>query len=187
MTTQAIHKLPWPENLLRRIFKDEDYDEWKNQIPPDFEESFQYILEETLTERETYILYSFYRDRMRLREIGEHYGIQAERCRQIREKAIRKIWHPFRYRYLKYGMAEIKKRDMEPPKDIPIMQQTIDELDLSVKTFNCLKRANVQSVEDLTHVSRLDLMKIRNMGKQSIGEVERKLADKGLALRQDDE
>lgn len=76
---------------------------------------------------------------------------------------------------------------MEPPKDIPIMQQTIDELDLSVRTFNCLKRANVQSVQDLTHVYRLDLVKIRNMGKRSIGEVERKLADKGLALRQDDE
>ena len=51
MTTQAIHKLPWPEDLLRRIFKD-GYDEWKNQIPPDFDASLKCVLEETLTERE---------------------------------------------------------------------------------------------------------------------------------------
>lgn len=149
--------------------------------------SLKYILEETLNERETYILYSFYRDRMRMCDIGTRYGIKAERCRQIREKAIRRIRHPSRYRYLKYGMAEVAKRDMEPPKDIPIIQQTIDELDLSVRAFNCLKRANVQTVEDLTHLSRSDLMKVRNMGKKSIAEVEKKLADKGLALRPDNE
>ena len=164
MTTQAIHKLPWPENLLRRIFKDGDYDEWKNQIPPDFDASFKFILEETLTEREIYILYSFFRDHIPMRFIGQRYGIQGERCRQISEKAIRKIRHPSRLKYIKYGLAEVERRQKEPPKEIPIIQQSIEELDLSVKAFNCLKRANVRSLEELTALSRFDLLKVINMG-----------------------
>ena len=50
MKLKEINKLPWPENLLRRIFMDEEYAKWKAHIPPDFDASFQYILEETLTE-----------------------------------------------------------------------------------------------------------------------------------------
>ena len=52
-------------------------------------------------------------------------------------------------------------------------------------SYNCLKRANVRSVEELTALSRFDLMKIRNMGIKTIAEVETKLKDKGLSLRSD--
>lgn len=185
MTIQAINKLPWPENLLRRIFKDVDYDTWKNQIPPDFDESLKYVLEETLTEREIYILYSFFRDHIPMRFVGQRYGIQGERCRQINEKALRRIRHPSRLKYIKYGLAEVERRQKEPPKEIPILQQSIEELDLSIKAFNCLKRANVRSLEELTALSRFDLMKVRNMGIKTIAEVETKLKDKGLSLRSD--
>lgn len=185
MTIQAINKLPWPENLLRRIFKDEDYDAWKNQIPPDFDKSLKYVLEETLTEREIYILYSFFRDHIPMRFVGQRYGIQGERCRQINEKALRRIRHPSRLKYIKYGLAEVERRQKEPPKEIPILQQSIEELDLSIKAFNCLKRANVRSLEELTALSRFDLMKVRNMGIKTIAEVETKLKDKGLSLRSD--
>ena len=185
MKLKEINKLPWPENLLRRIFMDEEYAKWKAHIPPDFDASFQYILEETLTEGETYILYSFYRNRMRLRVIGERYGIKADRCAQIKEKAIRRIRHPSRYKYLKYGMAEVSKREMEPTKVVPVEEGDIAELDLSVRAFNCLRRANIKRIEQLTLLTRLDLMKINNMGKGSIAEVERKLAEKGLSLKQD--
>ena len=185
MTTQAIHKLPWPENLLRRLFKDGDYDEWKNQIPPDFDASFKFILEETLTEREIYILYSFFRDHIPMRFIGQRYGIQGERCRQISERAIRKIRHPSRLKYIKYGLAEVERRQKETSKEIPIIQQPIEDLEFSVKAYNCLKRANVRSIEELTALSRFDLLKIRNMGIKTIAEVETKLKDKGLSLRSD--
>ena len=187
MTIQAINKLPWPENLLRCIFKDADYDTWKNQIPPDFDESLKYVLEETLTERESYILYAFFRDRMKLRKIGERYRIKADRCAQIKEKAIRRIRHPSRFRYLKYGLAEIARREKEPRKEIPVVKCDIVELDLSVKAFNCLRRGNITMIEQLTRYSKTELRKLRNMGVGTLAEVERKLADKGLALRQDDE
>ena len=159
----------WPFNLLCRIFDQEELE-----------------IEETLTERETYILYSFYRDRMRMRDIGERYGIQAERCRQIREKAIRRIKHPSRAKYLVYGMAEVARRDMEPPKVIPIEKCDIVELDLSVRAFNCLRRANITTIERLTQYSKAQLSKLRNMGVGTLAEVERKLNERGLALRQDD-
>ena len=57
---------------------------------------------------------------MRLRVIGERYGIKPDRCAQIKEKAIRRIRHPSRYRYLRYGMAEVAKREMEPPKVVSV-------------------------------------------------------------------
>ena len=61
----------------------------------------------------------------------------------------------------------------------------IEDLDFSVKAYNCLKRANVRSVEELTALSRFDLTKIRNMGIKTIAEIETKLKDKGLSLRPD--
>lgn len=187
MNLKAINKLPWPENLLRRLFMDEAYDEWKAQAPPDFDASFKFVLEETLTEPETYILYAFFRDRMKLREIGERYGIKADRCAHIKEKAIRRIRHPSRYRYLKYGLAEIARREKEPRKEIPVVKCDIAELDLIVKAFNCLRRGNITMIEQLTQYSKSELRKLRNMGVGTLAEVERKLAEKGLALRQDDE
>lgn len=184
LNSKAINKLPWPENLLRCIFrKEEDYDEWRAKIPPDFNESFQYMLEETLTERETYILYSFFRDQMRMNEIGERYGIQAEWVRQIKDKAIRRIRHPSRLKYLNLGLAEVER--LQPPEGKPFVKRTIDELDLSVRAFNGVLRAGVRTIEDLTRLSRSDLMKVRNMGVRTISEIETKLKDKGLSLRPD--
>lgn len=88
-------------------------------------------------------------------------------------------------KYITYGLAEVERRKKEPPKEIPIIQQPIENLDFSVKAYNCLKRANVRSVEELTALSRFDLAKIRNMGIKTIAEIETKLKDKGLSLRHD--
>ena len=89
--------------------------------------------------------------------------------------------------YLKYGLAEIARREKEPRKEIPVVKCDIAELDLRVKAFNCLRRGNITMIEQLTLYSKTELRKLRNMGVGTLAEVERKLADKGLALRQDDE
>lgn len=60
---------------------------------------------------------------------------------------------------------------------------TIEELELSVRSFNCLKRANINTVEELTHKSEDDMMKVRNLGKKSLDEVKHKLEELGLSLR----
>lgn len=68
-----------------------------------------------------------------------------------------------------------------------VLQMTIEELDLSVRSFNCLKRAGINTVEDLINRTEEDMMKVRNLGRKSLEEVISKLAALGYALRRDDE
>ena len=67
-----------------------------------------------------------------------------------------------------------------------VLEMTIEELDLSVRSFNCLKRANINNVEDLISRTGEDMMKVRNMGRKSLEEVLNKLAMMGLSLASDD-
>ena len=67
-----------------------------------------------------------------------------------------------------------------------VLEMTIEELDLSVRSFNCLRRANINNVEDLISRTGEDMMKVRNMGRKSLEEVQNKLAMMGLSLASDD-
>ena len=67
------------------------------------------------------------------------------------------------------------------------LEMTIEELELSVRSFNCLKRAAINTVEELTMKSEEDMMKVRNLGKKSLDEVKHKLEELGLSLRDSDE
>ena len=68
-----------------------------------------------------------------------------------------------------------------------VLEMTIEDLDISVRSFNCLKRANINTVEDLINKSESDMMKVRNLGRKSLDEVVAKLLSLGLALRKEDE
>lgn len=68
-----------------------------------------------------------------------------------------------------------------------ILEMTIEELDLSVRSYNCLKRAGINTVEELTRRTEEDMMKVRNLGKKSLQEVTEKLAALGLSLRKSDD
>ena len=68
-----------------------------------------------------------------------------------------------------------------------VLEMTIEELDLSVRAYNCLKRAGINTVAELVQRNQEDMMKVRNLGKKSLEEVEQKLAALGLALRANDE
>ena len=68
-----------------------------------------------------------------------------------------------------------------------ILEMTIEELDLSVRSFNCLKRAGINTVEDLTNRTEEDMMRVRNLGRKSLEEVIAKLESMNLTLRKDDE
>ena len=73
----------------------------------------------------------------------------------------------------------------EDPK-VKALETTIEELDFSVRAYNCLKRANIHTLQDLVNMSENDMMKIRNLGKKSLKEVLDKVRDLGLVLRNDD-
>jgi DNA-directed RNA polymerase subunit alpha len=68
-----------------------------------------------------------------------------------------------------------------------LLEMTIDDLDLSVRSFNCLKRANINTVDDLINKSQGDMMKVRNLGRKSLEEVLAKLKELGLGLKPSDE
>jgi len=78
---------------------------------------------------------------------------------------------------------------VEKEEDIKekVLEMTIEELDLSVRSYNCLKRAGINTVEELTNRSEDDMMKVRNLGKKSLEEVKQKLAELDLGLRTEDE
>lgn len=77
----------------------------------------------------------------------------------------------------------VEKEDDQKEK---VLEMTIEELDLSVRSYNCLKRAGINTVQELTQKTEEDMMKVRNLGRKSLEEVKAKLAELGLSLRKDD-
>lgn len=75
----------------------------------------------------------------------------------------------------------------EEDKQTKVLEMTIEDMDLSVRSYNCLKRAGISTVEDLTKKSESDLAKVKNLGKRSLEEVQEKLNSYGLSLRNDEE
>ena len=88
------------------------------------------------------------------------------------------------------NLTEIAKstevmKEADTESDDRILDRTIEELDLSVRSYNCLKRAGINTVHDLTEKSEPEMMKVRNLGRKSLEEVKVKLADLGLGLKND--
>ncbi|WP_067842407.1 DNA-directed RNA polymerase subunit alpha [Amphibacillus sediminis] len=81
--------------------------------------------------------------------------------------------------------AEIMIEKEEDQKE-KVLEMTIEELDLSVRSYNCLKRAGINTVQELANKSEDDMMKVRNLGRKSLEEVKHKLDDLGLGLRKEE-
>ncbi|MBA2232323.1 DNA-directed RNA polymerase subunit alpha C-terminal domain-containing protein, partial [Escherichia coli] len=82
--------------------------------------------------------------------------------------------------------AEIMVEKEENEKE-RIREMSIEELELSVRSSNCLRRANIDTVEKLTQKTEEDMIKVRNLGRKSLNEIKHKLAEIGLSLSQEDE
>lgn len=147
---------------------------------------------ETLSDRENYVLIRRYFKNKDFsmnsyREIGEELGVTPERVRQIELRAIRKLKHPCRLRRFEYVFSTNKKEldedyiktmlsdgvtfsfnevAIRTKRDIPI-----EEMNLSVRSYNCLKRSGILTSGDLFDKTELDLMRTRNLGKKSLKEV----------------
>ena len=88
------------------------------------------------------------------------------------------------------NLTEIAKstevmKEADTESDDRILDRTIEELDLSVRSYNCLKRAGINTVYDLTEKTEPEMMKVRNLGRKSLEEVKVKLTDLGLGLKND--
>ena len=84
-------------------------------------------------------------------------------------------------------VAAVTFADQEDDKKGQALDMTIEELDLSVRAYNCLKRAGINTIGELVQRNEEDMMKVRNLGRKSLEEVVQKLAGLGLSLRPSDE
>lgn len=180
--------LTYPDNLLYDIFGGD----WEYPRPADFDGSLEYVLH-LLTERERRILGFRYKEGLTYEEIGKRECVTRERIRQINAKALRKLHHPGRLGYLKYGVSGVIARETEsarkaalaslPKPDIPESDIPLEELDLSLRSYNCLKRAGINSLRELSEMTYDQLCNVRNFGKKSAKEISCMLTRHGLSFR----
>lgn len=192
----------YPINLIEKL-------EFDPECYNTFEERLQQLIDEGfLNDREVFCLFSAFRDNLTLEQIGKELGVTRERVRQIISRTLRRL--KFRHRHFIYGEyanLQLKaKQEYEEYKKTLIdkwtyesalefienykntnqhTETTIDELDFSIRTYNCLKRGGINTIMELTSQSEEDLMKLRNLGRKSFKEIIRVLGEKGLELRND--
>lgn len=210
--TDKIKELEYPYNLIYAIFDDDiaEADEiYNNAINiPDFKGTIEYVLF-TLSDRERAAMKYRFEELKTFDEIAKILGVCRERARQINNKALRKLRHPSRANYIRYGingfienlksnyeraldiinkdLATAKtelsniKKESEQVKEIPAIY--LEDMDFSVRTYNCLKRAGINTLADCLTLTYDDLTKIRNLGRRSAEEVIAKLHYYGYEMR----
>lgn len=203
-----MKKKEYPKNLLSQVFV--------NGLPTEFSDDvalvLEYIIQKTLTEREGRVLDMRYKRYMTMAAIGEEYGLRAERIRQIEAKAVRKLRHPSRSRYILMGMEgyinylrdtavderlrEYKKEIISLEKKIAELTDTeyeeeknelenapLAELDLSVRTFNILYRAGYSTVKELLDADAEKIVSLPNLGLKNFSDLIDVLSEKGFGWK----
>ena len=184
----------YPINLLNKVAGGN----WEYELPYDIIGSLEYVLWQ-FPERDRRIIHARFRDKKTYVDIAKSEKLSTERVRQITARAIKKLAHPLRCDYLIYGVKgmenkavqqEVNKQLYTAIKSItdiaeklgnPVPDDVIsvispkftkiDELNLSVRAYNCLKRSSLCTLEDVCALSLDELAKIRNLGKKAFDEV----------------
>lgn len=201
-------KKEYPENLLSQVF----VNGLPTELPDDVALVLEYIIQKTLTEREGRVLDMRYKRYMTMAAIGEEYGLRAERIRQIEAKAVRKLRHPSRSKYILMGMEgyinysrdtavderlrEYKKEIISLEKKIAELTDTeyeeeknelenapLAELDLSVRTFNILYRAGYSTVKELLDADAEKIVSLPNLGLKNFSDLIDVLSEKGFGWK----
>ena len=203
-----MKKKEYPQNLLSQVF----VNGLPTDLPDDVALVLEYIIQKTLTEREGRVLDMRYKRYMTMAAIGEEYGLRAERIRQIEAKAVRKLRHPSRSKYILMGMEgyinysrdtavderlrEYKKEIISLEKKIAELTDTeyeeeknelenapLAELDLSVRTFNILYRAGYSTVKELLDADAEKIVSLPNLGLKNFSDLINVLSEKGFGWK----
>ena len=199
-------QLPYPYNLLADVFA-QDISTLRPTLPSDVAVAVEYVLSR-LPDREREMMRCRFMERMTLQAIGEAFGLTTERVRQILSEVRFKLRHPSRSSILKNGIAgtiELAKQQGydagyvkgcedgfakgfaaakaelagEKHYERPSDAWPIEDLDLSVRAYNCLIRAHIRTVQQISVMTYDDLYRIRNMGLKSLTEIVQKMAALG--------
>lgn len=220
---------PYPYDLLADITGEP----WETELDADQMRGLEHALD-TLSEREHNVMLTRYKEGLTLEDLGKRFGVTRERVRQICVKAVRKLAHPTRYKYITLGyerasgelreqvaarraetiamlereldarMAQLRAMIANADELLGKLNGTSDtltaahelintvdmplaELDFSVRSYNCLARAGVKTISDITAMTDEQLKNVRNLGRKSYEEVIGKLAQYGLTPREAEE
>ena len=115
--------------------------------------------------------------------------IKAWKNQKVNIRELEKLVKKEQRRKYKAEVKETKavKVEKEESKKEKVLEMSIEDLELSVRSFNCLKRAAISTVEDLTNKTEADMMKVRNLGKKSLDEVTNKLHALGLDFAKEED
>ena len=189
--------LNYPDNLIDMLFSNDD-DVDIDYIEEHFDENFTALLE-TLTLRERECIRLYFKEGYTLESIAKQKGVTRERVRQIIAKGLRRMKHPAKLKYLRYGkeLYELQNSVLKMKEDLQnkiniiakriampslcsvqvqaVEFTPIDVLELTVRSYNCLCRAGIETIGDLLSISEDDMRRIRNLGNKSVAEILTKL------------
>lgn len=181
---------PYPINLFLDIFDCEKIEDClKTEDTNDVICGLQFVLNNMLNERERKAVNGKYERKMSLQAISEEFGITKERVRQIIAKALRKMRHPIRRRYIEYGYSgfiayekSLKEREAEKELEDKLHPQniSIDCVDFDVRSYNALRRGGVEKLGDINSTEQI--MKFRNIGAKTIVNIVDKLKEYGIEI-----
>ncbi len=201
--------IPFPRNLICDVFGCEVTIE---ELPPDIDESVEFVLEHMVPERDAFILILRYLRNMKIREIAAYYGLSIGRIHQILRKTQRRLRYPSCRKYLQFGCAKVEReesaaaekqaqlvtpadpRPKEAITDITDAHIRIDVimargglnqikwLDLPVRAYNCLTLRQVESVWQLCLLTPAALLQFRNLGAGTLATIQERLYEHDLEL-----
>lgn len=202
-----IHNFDYPLTFIEAIFNKESNVDIE-YIEKNFHENIKHLLE-TMSEREQQVLHKRFVEGYTLKATGLQMGVTPERIRQIEAKALRRIKVPARLQYLTRGHEYMSLRedvakltvDLEKerarllyllanPEKIEISKDEISNnyplemLDLSVRSYNSLRRSGIKTLGEIIIKDEWELRRIRGMGSKSVKEIKEKLQELGFSLQE---
>ena len=200
----------YPNNLLRQIFLGEEFD----NLADDSGIALDYVISETMSEREALLLRMRYKENMTYADIAKAVGNSSSTVTHSIRKAERKLSQPIRKKKIRLVMhnlfkyvieceenrleaiyrrkissleranAILKQEKFVPESpDLDIIDEGIEVLDLSVRCYNVLRRANIQTVRDLVDTEPEKIFNLPNLGRKSLEELLDVLFEKGFAYK----
>ena len=200
----------YPNNLLRQIFLGEEFD----NLADDSGIALDYVISETMSEREALLLRMRYKENMTYADIAKAVGNSSSTVTHSIRKAERKLSQPIRKKKIRLGMhnlfkyvieceenrleaiyrrkissleranAILKQEKFVPESpDLDIIDEGIEVLDLSVRCYSVLRRANIQTVRDLVDTEPEKIFNLPNLGRKSLEELLDVLFEKGFAYK----
>lgn len=190
------------ERLYRDIFGYNDMD-WINEnftLPSDAEETLNHVILQ-LKDREQKVIKLYYFEEMTLEETGKELNITRDRARQIIAKALRKLRNPTRSnilceglekhedmiaakvqieketteKYLREYREQLESEQKKQQTPVILLDEKIEELNLSIRSYNCLRRFGIYTIKEIFIKTNEELRCIRNLGRKSVDEIKEKV------------